>query len=286
MEMAEYRMRNRMRVQKLILDEAESQVNNVAASIHNMMQTVTAFEKTIAKVTDNDKPKPAERRASMTSRNNSRVNLTGMERRKSESGRSTPASGIRKPSRTNLAAGVEEKKDTATLDMMNKEAREGMKYLTTFFEKIDQANIITAADVHKAKMLRLAKLKGTNVASAVRKSFKHGLKLDDDEEHMSKDKRHAAKFGLVAPANPQFNQRVVTAEEQDAAVLGEMDDDETGAKEENAEAEEAREKLKVGSVKLFRKSNAKKKDEGEKDWADEQEARLSRTKLPEAVKAA
>ena len=43
-----------------------------------------------------------------------------------------------------------------------------MKYLTTFFEKIDQANIITAADVHKAKMLRLAKLKGTNVASAVR----------------------------------------------------------------------------------------------------------------------
>ena len=65
-----------------------------------------------------------------------------------------------------------------------------------------------------------------------------------------------------------------------------MDDDETGAKEENAEAEEAREKLKVGSVKLFRKSNAKKKDEGEKDWADEQEARLSRTKLPEAVKAA
>ena len=286
MEMAEYRMRNRMRVQKLILDEAESQVNNVGASIHNMMHTVIAFEKTIAKVTDDGKPKPAERRASMTSRNNSRVNLTGMERRKSESGRSTPASGIRKPSRTNLAAGVEEKKDTAVLDMMNREAREGMKYLTTFFEKIDQANIITAADVHKAKMLRLAKLKGTNVAGAVRKSFKHGLKLDDDLGHMSEDERHAAKFGLVAPANPQFNQRVVTAEEQDAAVLGEMDDDETGAKEENAEAEEAREKLKVGSVKLFRKSNAKKKDEGEKDWADEQEARLSRTKLPEAVKAA
>ena len=103
---------------------------------------------------------------------------------------------------------------------------------------------------------------------------------------MSQAERHASKFGLVAPANPQFNQRVVTAEEQDAAVLDEMDDDETGAKEENAEAEEAREKLKVGSVKLFRKSNAKKKDEGEKDWADEQEARLSRTKLPEAVKAA
>ena len=91
MEMAEYRMRNKMRVQKLILDEAESQVNNVAASIHNMMQTVTAFEKTIAKVTDNDKPKPAERRASMTSRNNSRVNLTGMERR-----RASPAGRLRR----------------------------------------------------------------------------------------------------------------------------------------------------------------------------------------------
>ena len=286
MEMAEYRMRNKMRVQKLILDEAESLVNNVGASVHNMMGTVTAFEKTIEKVIDDGKPKPAERRASTTSRNNSRSNLAGMERRKSESGRSTPVNGSRMNSHKNLFAGVDEKKDTAALDMMNREAREGMKHLTTFFEKIDQANVITAADVHKAKMERLAKLKGTNIAGAVRNSFKHGLKLEDDEADMSQAERHASKFGLVAPANPQFNQRVLTAEEQDAAMAEVMEDEDMGPKEETAEAEEARGKLKVGSLKLFRKSNTKKKDEGEKDWADLLEARLSKAKLPEAVKAA
>ena len=103
---------------------------------------------------------------------------------------------------------------------------------------------------------------------------------------MSQAERHASKFGLVAPANPQFNQRVLTAEEQDAAMAEVMEDEDMGPKEETAEAEEARGKLKVGSLKLFRKSNTKKKDEGEKDWADLLEARLSKAKLSEAVKAA
>ena len=104
---------------------------------------------------------------------------------------------------------------------------------------------------------------------------------------MSKDERHAAKFGLVAPA-PTRNLTRGSSRPRSRTRRCWMRWTTTRRvrRRRTPRRRRPREKLKVGSVKLFRKSNAKKKDEGEKDWADEQEARLSRTKLPEAVKAA
>ena len=182
-----FRAENGVRVTRLMLEDREKELTMSAAAVHNLVNIVRNFERSLmstptgegiwrrGEVPKRDKPtakqsgmaKEAMRRSGL-----SRSAPTGMEKSQSKgnaasgvssNGRGDPAgAGPRSGRNTPTSVGGDRSVAATSAELMNREAREGIVALTAFFDKLDRANVIAAADVHKQLVEEAARKQGVH----------------------------------------------------------------------------------------------------------------------------
>ena len=187
-----FRAENGVRVTRLMLEDREKELTMSAAAVHNLVNIVRNFERSLmstptgegiwrrGEVPKRDKPtakqsgmaKEAMRRSGL-----SRSAPTGMEKSQSmgnaasgvsSNGRGDPAgAGTRSGRNTPTSVGGDRSVAATSAELMNRAAREGIVALTAFFDKLDRANVIAAADVHKQLLEEAARKQGVHPSKVV-----------------------------------------------------------------------------------------------------------------------
>ena len=281
-----YRAETRSRMAKILLEAKEKRVNECASAMHHLREVCEHFERSLVTATPSGEemirraerrgkgaasasggPKDMRRAASGASvksgmvKSASRTSVGGGSR----SGRTSPAlrpsnreklppSGRATPTVDEPAANANAPlrrsvslNNVSALELMSRQAREGVQALAAFFDKMERANVIAAADVHKDA-----------VASKMR-----------DHKGKGAIGGGGGEDGKPSPSRGAHNLRVVDFDSE-AESSDDSEDEEERERAEKEEAE-ARVRQKAESVAIFKKKQPKALGH---EWAKEEESRM------------
>ena len=221
-----YRAENRVRMTRLILEDREKELTKSAASIHNLMSTVRNFERSLMSTPTGEEiwrrgEAPKREKATgkqsglakeaMRRSGSSRNALTGMHTSQSKdsvasgvssNGRGTPAvAGPRSGRTTPTGVGGGRSVAATSAELMNREAREGIVALAAFFDKLDRANVIAAADVHKQLVEEAARKQGVHPSKVLVSSLELEHAGEKPEEFYAPEPPRQPRAATTAEAD-------------------------------------------------------------------------------------